>query len=85
MITMETSELKQELIKLIDQETDLLVLEAIKYLLVNPELNPDFKEKLNTRALNAEEDIKAGKVYSREEFDKKLYSRLKLKRLFGQV
>lgn len=73
VIAMEASEIKQELIKLIDQETDIRVLEAIKPLLVNPELEPNIKEKLTSRALNAEEDIKAGRVYSREEFEKKLF------------
>lgn len=66
LIMMEAADIKQELIKLIDQETNIRVLEAIKSLLVNPELEPNLKEKLTSRALNAEEDIKAGRVFSRE-------------------
>lgn len=36
------------------------------------------KEKLTSRALKAEEDIKEGRVYTREEFNKKLDSGLGL-------
>tara|TARA_R110001599_G_scaffold221395_7_gene420034 strand:+ start:318 stop:461 length:144 start_codon:yes stop_codon:yes gene_type:complete len=47
-------------------------------LLVKSSLDPNLREKLTSRALKAEEDIKAGKVYTREEFEKKLDSRLDL-------
>ena len=47
-------------------------------MLVKSSLDPNLREKLTSRALKAEEDIKAGKVYTREEFEKKLDSRLDL-------
>jgi hypothetical protein len=71
-------DIKQELRTLIEKENDLHVLEAIKTLLVKSSLDPILKEKLTSRALKAEEDIKAGRVYTREEFEKKLDSRLGL-------
>ena len=49
-----------------------------KTLLVKSGLSPALKEKLSSRALNAEEDIKAGRVYTREEYEKRLDSRLDL-------
>jgi hypothetical protein len=39
------------------------------------ELDPILKEKLTSRALKANEDIKAGRVYSREEAEVKIQSR----------
>ena len=47
-------------------------------LLLKSSLDPILKEKLTSRALKAEEDIKAGRVYTREELEKKLDSRLDL-------
>jgi hypothetical protein len=41
-------------------------------------LDPVLKERLTSRALKAEEDIRAGRVYTREEFEKKLDDRLGL-------
>lgn len=76
MDTMGKIDIKKELRALIEQENDLHVLEEIKTLLVKSSLNPILREKLTSRALKAEEDIKAGKVYTREEFEKKLDSRL---------
>jgi hypothetical protein len=71
-------EIKEELRTLIEKENDLQVLETIKSLLVKSSLDPILKEKLTSRAKKAEEDIKAGRVYTREEFEKKLDSRLGL-------
>ena len=70
--------IKQELQNLIEKEDDLRLLEAIKTLLVKSSLDPELKSKLTSRALQAEEDIKAGRVYTREEFEKKLDERLVL-------
>jgi hypothetical protein len=75
---MRETAIKQELRRLIEKENDLHLLEAIKTLLVKSSLDPVLKEKLTTRALKAEEDIQAGRVYSRKELEKKLDSR------FGQ-
>jgi len=66
------TDIKQELKTLIEKEKDLHVLEAIKTLLVKSSLDPTLKEKLTSRALKAEEDIQAGKVYTRKELEKKL-------------
>ncbi|MEX2512506.1 MAG: hypothetical protein WD398_06345 [Cyclobacteriaceae bacterium] len=71
-------DIKKELRTLIDKENDLHVLEVVKTLLVKSSLDPILKEKLTSRALKAEEDINAGRVYTREEFEKKLDNRLGL-------
>ncbi|PSL02951.1 hypothetical protein CLV48_10860 [Cecembia rubra] len=57
---------------LIEKESDLKVLEAIKTLLLKSELNPSLKGKLSSRALNAEDDIKSGNTFTRNEIDLKL-------------
>lgn len=69
---MNSIDIKQELRVLIDEEKDLHVLEAIKTLLMKSSLNPILKEKLTSRALRSEKDIMLGKVYTREELEKKL-------------
>lgn len=76
--TMKTRDIKGELITLIEREKDLHILEAIKTLLVKSSMDPVLKEKLTSRALNAEEDIQSGRVYTREEFEAKLDNRLGL-------
>jgi len=78
MITMKATDIKQELRMLIEKENDLHILEAIKTLLVKSSLDPILKEKLTSRALKAEDDIQSGRVYTREEFEKKLDKRLGL-------
>jgi hypothetical protein len=75
---MGAADIKQELGTLIEEENDLDVLEAVKTLLVKTSLDPILKEKLTSRALNAEEDIRAGRLYTREEFEKKMDGRLGL-------
>lgn len=75
---MKTRDIKGELITLIEREKDLHILEAIKTLLVKSSMDPVLKEKLTSRALNAEEDIQSGRVYTREEFEAKLDNRLGL-------
>ncbi|WP_439484207.1 hypothetical protein [Cyclobacterium plantarum] len=71
-------DIKQELRTLIEKENDLHVLEAIKTLLIKSSLDPVLKERLTSRALKAEEDIRTGNVYTREELEKKLDDRLGL-------
>ncbi len=75
---MKTVDIKQELRSLIDQEEDLHVLKAIRTLLQKSSLNSILKEKLTSRALKSESDIKEGKVYTRAELEKKLDSKLDL-------
>ncbi len=60
-------EIKTELQRMIEQETDVTVLEAIRTLLLRTTLNPILKEKLNTRALKSEDDIATGRIFSKDE------------------
>lgn len=62
-------ELKKELKALIDQEADTGILEAIKTLLKRTSREEEWKEKLTSRALKSREDIKAGRLLSREEVE----------------
>ena len=68
---METITIKEELKQRIDLEDNPVILNAIKDLLFPEENDPIYKEKLISRALKADEDIKAGRVYTSEEFFKK--------------
>ncbi len=68
---MATTDIKIELKKLIDQEVDANVLEALKTLLNKTKLNTTLKDKLNSRALISEEDIKNERVYNQEEIKEK--------------
>lgn len=65
--TMNTLEIKTELQQMIERETDLGVLEAIRTILQKTSLNPMLKEKLTSRALQSEKDIAAGHLFSKEE------------------
>ncbi|WP_276373805.1 hypothetical protein [Chryseolinea sp. H1M3-3] len=64
---MKTRDIKTELQKLIGQETDMGILQAIYTILLKTGLNPALKEKLTIRAMKSEEDIKANRVFSKEE------------------
>lgn len=64
---MGASEIKTELQLLIEHETDMSILEAIYTILLKTAVNPKLKEKLTIRALKSEEDIKANRVFSKEE------------------
>lgn len=64
---MGTVEIKTELQQMIEHETDMSVLQAIYTILLKTSLSPELKEKLTLRALKSEEDIKAGRVFSKEE------------------
>jgi hypothetical protein len=64
---MKAAEIKTELQQLIEHETDMSVLQAIYTILLKTSLNPKLKEKLTLRALKSEEDIKANRVFSKEE------------------
>lgn len=63
--------IKEEIKQRIDIEDDPKVLNAIKGLLFPEENDPIYIEKLISRALKAEEDINAGRVYTEEEFFRK--------------
>jgi predicted transcriptional regulator len=64
---MSTVEIKTELQQMIEHETDMSMLQAIRTILIKTGLNPILKEKLTIRALKSEEDIKAGRVFTKEE------------------
>lgn len=64
---MGTIEIKTELQQLIERETDLRVLEAIRTILQKTSLDPLLKQKLTDRALQSEKDITAGRLFSKEE------------------
>lgn len=52
---------------MIEQETDVHVLEAIHTLLSRVSLNPLLKQKLTDRALKAETDIAEGRLFTSEQ------------------
>ena len=66
---MDNFAIKEELKQRIDLEDNPIVLDAVKDLLNHP---PVLQAKLVSRALKAEEDIKAGRVYTSEEFKSKV-------------
>lgn len=68
---MSAGEIKTELRQMIENETDMSILEAIRTILLKTGLNPVLKEKLTMRALKSEEDIKAGRVFDKEEVIRK--------------
>lgn len=68
---MSAIEIKTELQQMIEHETDISVLQAIYTILLKTSLNPVLKEKLTLRALKSEEDIKSGRVFSKEEVIKR--------------
>ncbi|MDX1640530.1 MAG: hypothetical protein R3220_02450 [Balneolaceae bacterium] len=69
---MSTSELKSELKVLIENESDPQILKAVKALLKMSEPELKLKEKLTSRALKAEKDIKEGKLHDRKEVERRL-------------
>ena len=72
---MNTTDLRLELKKMIDNESDTQTLKAIKTLLKKSTPDPILKEKLSSRALKSEENIKEGKTFGRKDFGKKLQER----------
>lgn len=70
-----TEELKTRLHQVIDVLTDEKKLQAI-YTLLKDDLDPVLKDKLTSRAMRSNQDIKEGKVHDRNEAEQKLRSRL---------
>lgn len=64
---MNGSEIKTELHKLIDDQYDLSLLEAVHTLLKKASLDKTLQEKLSKRAMKSEADIKEGRLFSKEE------------------
>ena len=75
---MKTVDIKAELKDLIDQETNLSLLEAVKVLLAQGEYDVAVEKEMVSRALKSEEDIKEGRVFDVDEADARLNSRLGL-------
>jgi len=69
---MSTVELKNVLQRMIEQETDMNILQAILTILEKTSLNPVLKEKLTNRALKSEQDIQAGHFFTKEEVIKRM-------------
>lgn len=59
--------IKTELQRMIEEEKDIKVLEAIHRFLEDSRLDPPLREKLSIRALQSEEDIRKGRLHSKEE------------------
>jgi len=64
---MDTITIKSHLQKMINEQDDVNVLQAIYTLLQKVSLNPILKTKLTSRAQQSEEDIVAGRVFTKEE------------------
>jgi hypothetical protein len=61
---MEAVKIKEELHAMINQESDVKILEAILAILQKTTLDPILRQKLTNRALKSEESISQGKVIS---------------------
>jgi hypothetical protein len=72
------ADIKAELKDLIDQETDLSLLEVVKALFTQEDYDPFVEKEMISRALKSEQDIKAGKVYTLGEAEDRLNERLDL-------
>ena len=64
---MNASELKTELLKMIERENDIQILKALMTILEKTRLDPALKQKLTFRALKSEEDIATGRLMSKTE------------------
>jgi len=69
---MNAIDLKTELKQLIDSEQDISILQSFATLLRKTRMDKTLKRKLTERALNSEEDILSGNVYSRESLENRL-------------
>ena len=76
MVAIIAMDIKEELRILIDRENDLHILDAIKTILKKSSMNSVLKERLTSRALKSERDIKEGRTMNRKAFEDKLDSRL---------
>lgn len=72
------ADIKTELKDLIDQETNLSLLEAVKALFTQEDFDPCVEKEMISRALKSEQDIKEGKVYTIDEAEARLNKRLGL-------
>lgn len=75
---MKAADIKSELKSLIDQETNLSLLETVKALFAQKDFDPSIEKEMVSRALKSEQNIKEGKVYTIEEAAARLNERLGL-------
>lgn len=78
METMKAVDIKTELKDLIEKETDLRILEAVRALFTQKDLDPSIEKEMISRALKSEQDILEGRVYTIEEAEARLNKRLGL-------
>ena len=74
---MSTISLRNELTELIAKEKNASLLEVLKDILSGGSKNALLKAKLTSRALKAEEDLAAGRVFTTDEVRARLASRKK--------
>lgn len=72
MMTMKATDIKTELKDLIDQETNLNLLETVKAMFTLGDFDPLVEKEMISRVLESEQDIKEGRVYTIEEAEAKL-------------
>ncbi len=68
---MNAAEIKTELRQLIENEMDVNVLQAIHTLLLRATLDPELRDKMTSRALKSEDDIKKGRLFTKDEVQKR--------------
>ena len=64
-------EIKTELQHMIEMESDVQILEAIRTILLKTNFDPVLKDKLTSRALRSEKAIEEGLVFTKEEVIKR--------------
>ena len=57
-------DIKSELLHLVEKESDETLLQVIKHILMQPSRSALIKAKLTIRALQSEEDMQQGRVYT---------------------
>jgi phosphotransacetylase len=67
-IKIDIADFKQELKFMIDRESDIALLKAVENLIAQGKTQKTYVRRLIEGARRAEEDIKAGRVYTSEEF-----------------
>lgn len=72
---MTVAKLKKEIKKRIDDSNNKSVLDTINTILYNTSFEMEIKREMTKNALEAEEDIKQGRLYTKTEFLKKLKSK----------
>ncbi len=75
---MKAADIKTELKDLIDQETNLNLLETVKAMFTQGDFDPLVEKEMISRALESEQDIKEGRVYTIDEAEAKLNKGLDL-------